>query len=115
MTIDAFQRKYHDFSTPDRAEAEEEAARANREGLEGDRKAVVVGFGGLYCLMLDTVASFVGELFGEAEAVVGPSCPSCGEDEPKSLAFLDTYADTGAWRCLACGHTFQTRPRAREE
>jgi hypothetical protein len=64
MTVNEFQRRYHEYMTEDAAAAEAEAAKVNAEGIDGGRKAVVTTFGGIHCLMLDTAAEFVAEIFG---------------------------------------------------
>lgn len=66
MTDEEFQTRYHDWQTTDRDLAVREAASVQ---LTGDRHPTVVGlpFGTtlIYCLMLPSAATLLGELFPE--------------------------------------------------
>ncbi len=57
MTSDEFQKKYHDFKTPDREAARMHASIANMQLT--DDQACVVNFDGTYGLMLKSSAEFL--------------------------------------------------------
>lgn len=63
MTVDEFQKKYHDYKTTDRMEALSDAMKLNVVDEHGNqRKVVPMQFGNDWCLMIDTAASLVKEL-----------------------------------------------------
>ncbi len=62
MTPDQFQRLVHDYRVSTEREAQQDAARLNAEGIDGD-EAVVVEFPRLgWCLMLRSAADYLKEM-----------------------------------------------------
>lgn len=60
MTVDEFQKKYHDYAVSDSTQAMVDAHNVNNILI--DCKCVVVKISGQYCLMLDTAASLMKEI-----------------------------------------------------
>lgn len=60
MTVDEFQKKYHDYAVNDSMEALADSIKVNAILVCG--KCVPVKIGNKYCLMLDTAASLMKEI-----------------------------------------------------
>lgn len=63
MTVDEFQKKYHDYMTTDAMEAMSDAMKLKVVDEEGkERKVIPMKFGDNWCLMIDTAAATIKEL-----------------------------------------------------
>lgn len=63
MTIEEFQRKYHDYKTTDQMKALVDALKLRVvDEHNQERKVVPMKFGDEWCLMLDSAAAYVKEL-----------------------------------------------------
>lgn len=60
MTVDEFQKKYHDYSTEDEMEAISDALKVNAVLEEGQVRPVKIG--NLYCIMLNDAANLMEEI-----------------------------------------------------
>jgi hypothetical protein len=63
MTVDEFQKRYHDYKSTDAMEALSDALKLRVVDEDGkERKVVPMKFGDKWCLMIDTAAATVIEL-----------------------------------------------------